>query len=159
MMFAGLMASAGMAMVDHARSAHCQTKGSGPGLVPLHTHPRSKGEGGVRPPLDLCREIQEVHNKPVEARTCTGAGRRRQGPGDTHKGWGTRAGARGHTHGLWDTDMGLLTCTWGAGRARGLGEAHMGGIFAVHAHCALLLDYVPPEEPPSKPLGNALRIR
>ena len=22
-------------------------------------------------------------------------------------------------------------------------------------HCALLLDYVPPEEPPSKPLGNA----
>ena len=26
-------------------------------------------------------------------------------------------------------------------------------------HCALLLDYVPPEEPPSKPLGNALRIR
>ena len=26
-------------------------------------------------------------------------------------------------------------------------------------HCALLLDYVPPEEPPGKPLGNALRIR
>ena len=26
-------------------------------------------------------------------------------------------------------------------------------------HCALLLDYVPPEEPPSKPLGDALRIR
>ena len=26
-------------------------------------------------------------------------------------------------------------------------------------HCALLLDYVPPEEPPSTPLGNALRIR
>ena len=24
---------------------------------------------------------------------------------------------------------------------------------------ALLLDYVPPEEPPSTPLGNALRIR
>ena len=34
-----------------------------------------------------------------------------------------------------------------------------GGIFALRAHCALLLDYVPPEEPPSKPLGNALRIR
>ena len=27
------------------------------------------------------------------------------------------------------------------------------------AHCALLLDYVPPEEPPSTPLGNTLRIR
>ena len=26
-------------------------------------------------------------------------------------------------------------------------------------HCALLLDYVPPEEPPSTPLGNTLRIR
>ena len=26
-------------------------------------------------------------------------------------------------------------------------------------HCALLLDYVPPEEPPSTPLGNALGIR
>ena len=24
-------------------------------------------------------------------------------------------------------------------------------------HCALLLDYVPPKEPPSTPLGNALR--
>ena len=33
------------------------------------------------------------------------------------------------------------------------------GIFALRAHCALLLDYVPPEEPPSKPLGNTLRIR
>ena len=30
---------------------------------------------------------------------------------------------------------------------------------ALHAHCALLLDYVSPEEPPSTPLGNALRIR
>ena len=30
---------------------------------------------------------------------------------------------------------------------------------ARRAHCALLLDYVPPEEPPSTPLGNALRIR
>ena len=26
-------------------------------------------------------------------------------------------------------------------------------------HCALLLDYVPPEEPPSRPLGNVLRIK
>ena len=34
-----------------------------------------------------------------------------------------------------------------------------GGIFALRAHCALLLDYDPPEEPPSTPLGNALRIR
>ena len=34
-----------------------------------------------------------------------------------------------------------------------------GGVFALRAHCALLLDYVPPEEPPSRPLGNALRIR
>ena len=35
----------------------------------------------------------------------------------------------------------------------------LGGVFALRAHCALLLDYVPPEEPPSTPLGNALRIR
>ena len=34
-----------------------------------------------------------------------------------------------------------------------------GGIFALRAQCALLLDYVPPEELPSTPLGNALRIR
>ena len=27
------------------------------------------------------------------------------------------------------------------------------------AHCALLLDYVPPEEPLGTPLGNTLRIR
>ena len=34
--------------------------------------------------------------------------------------------------------------------------------FATEGEClpgALLLDYVPPEEPPSTPLGNALRIR
>ena len=48
-----------------------------------------------------------------------------------------------HSTGVWcDSDWGNL-CT-----AR-----------ALHAHCALLLDYVPPEEPPSKPLGNALTIR
>ena len=35
----------------------------------------------------------------------------------------------------------------------------LGGIFALRAHCALLLDYVPRKEPPSTPLGNALRIR
>ena len=34
-----------------------------------------------------------------------------------------------------------------------------GGMFARRAPGALLLDYVPPEEPPSTPLGNALRIR
>ena len=33
------------------------------------------------------------------------------------------------------------------------------GVFARRAPGALLLDYVPPEEPPSTPLGNALRIR
>ena len=35
----------------------------------------------------------------------------------------------------------------------------LGGILALHAHCALLLDYVPPEEPLGTPLGNTLRIR
>ena len=35
----------------------------------------------------------------------------------------------------------------------------LGGILALRTHCALLLDYVPPEEPPGTPLGNALRIR
>ena len=34
----------------------------------------------------------------------------------------------------------------------------LGGIFALRAHCTLLLDYVPPVEPPSTPLGNALRL-
>ena len=36
---------------------------------------------------------------------------------------------------------------------------NIGGMFARRAPGALLLDYVPPEEPPSTPLGNALRIR
>ena len=31
-----------------------------------------------------------------------------------------------------------------------------GGILALHAHCALLLDYVPPEEPLGTPLGNTM---
>ena len=35
----------------------------------------------------------------------------------------------------------------------------LGGTFALRAHCALLFDYVPPEESPSTPLGNALRIK
>ena len=35
----------------------------------------------------------------------------------------------------------------------------LGGIFALRVHSALLLDYVPPEEPPSTPMGNALRLR
>ena len=34
-----------------------------------------------------------------------------------------------------------------------------GGILALRAHCALLLDYVPPEGPLGTPLGNTLRIR
>ena len=53
MLFASMMALAGVALVDHARSARRQSKGSGPGLVPLRTHPRSWGYGGVRglPPL------------------------------------------------------------------------------------------------------------
>ena len=48
-----MMALAGAAVVDHARSTHHQTKGSGLGLVPLRTCPRSWGERGVRglPPL------------------------------------------------------------------------------------------------------------
>ena len=45
----------GAAMVNHAHNARHQTKGSGPGLVPLPTRPRSWGKGGVRglapPPL------------------------------------------------------------------------------------------------------------
>ena len=39
------------------------------------------------------------------------------------------------------------------------GSPPYGGVFALRVHCALLLDYVPPEEPPSTPLGNALKIR
>ena len=34
-----------------------------------------------------------------------------------------------------------------------------GGILALRVHCALLLDYVPPEEPLGTPLGNTPRIR
>ena len=38
-------------------------------------------------------------------------------------------------------------------------HSYLGGILALRAHCVLLLDYVPPEEPPDTPIGNALRIR
>ena len=59
---------------------------------------------------------------------------------------------------------GGLVGSWGGESAGGCGGGGvgwrvLGGIFALRAHCALLLDYVPPEEPPSTPLGNTLRIR
>ena len=44
-------------------------------------------------------------------------------------------------------------------RHHSLPQGNSGGILALRAHCALLLDYVPAEEPPGKPLGNTLRIR
>ena len=34
-----------------------------------------------------------------------------------------------------------------------------GGILALHAHCALLLDKVLPKEPPGKALPNAPKFR
>ena len=48
-----MLALASAAVVDHARSARRQSKGTGPGLVPLRTHPRNWGDGGVHglPPL------------------------------------------------------------------------------------------------------------
>ena len=90
--------------------------------------------------------------------------------GDSH---GMRMAYTGHTIGVryW---RGVCNA-WGilgvyVGNAQALGRVftvhglrmHMacsGGILALPAHCALLLDYVPPEEPSSTPLGNALRIR
>ena len=33
------------------------------------------------------------------------------------------------------------------------------GVLALHTHCMLLLDHVPPKEPPSTTLPNALKIR
>ena len=53
-------------------------------------------------------------------------------------------------HGVFTSQI-IEDCLWPLGIT--------GGTFALRAHCALLLDYVPPEEPPSTPLGNALRIR
>ena len=52
----------------------------------------------------------------------------------------------------------LLCCNKKAGIGNGC-KGNWGGMFARRAPGALLLDYVPPEEPPSTPLGNALRIR
>ena len=60
MLFDGMLALAGVAVVDHARSARGQSKGSGPGLVPLRTHPRSWGEGGVRALLTHPRKITKA---------------------------------------------------------------------------------------------------
>ena len=59
---------------------------------------------------------------------------------------------------------GCAKSLWGqegpSGRSVRVGSiGHTGGMFARRAPGALLLDYVPPEEPPSTPLGNALRIR
>ena len=34
----------------------------------------------------------------------------------------------------------------------------IGGILVLRAHCALLLDYVPPEEPLGTPLGKPLEL-
>ena len=47
MLFGGMLALASAAVVNHARSARHQSKGSGLGLVPLRTCPHSWGEGGV----------------------------------------------------------------------------------------------------------------
>ena len=53
MLFDGMLALAGAAVVDHACGARRQSKGSVPGLIPLRMRPRSWGEGGLRglPPL------------------------------------------------------------------------------------------------------------
>ena len=55
--------------------------------------------------------------------------------------------------------IGALLCPCVARCVYGFGWFCLGGMFARRAPGALLLDYVPPEEPPSTPLGNALRIR
>ena len=48
MMFASLIALAGVAVVDHTRRTRRQTNGSGLGLVPLRMHPCSWSKGGVK---------------------------------------------------------------------------------------------------------------
>ena len=73
-------------------------------------------------------------------------------------------GGGGATWGLWLTQFNLHNIFLNSpGRGRLCDPSRypppIGGVFALRAHCALLLDYVPPEEPPSKPLGNTLRIR
>ena len=70
MLFAGMLALAGVAVVDHACSARRQSKGSGPGLVPLRTRPRSWGEGGVRglpPPPTPVKFLLPHHPGPAGA--------------------------------------------------------------------------------------------
>ena len=51
---------------------------------------------------------------------------------------------------------GVIGMAWGSWAGGGIGMGGpFGGIFALRAlraHCALLLDYVPPEEPPSTAL-------
>ena len=39
-----------------------------------------------------------------------------------------------------------------------MGPSVRGGVFALRAHCALLLDYVPPEEPQAHPLETPLEL-
>ena len=66
MLFDGMMALAGAAVVDHACSARRQSKGSGLGLVPLRTCPRSWGEGGVHaPPPSPARSLLAHHPGPA----------------------------------------------------------------------------------------------
>ena len=53
-----------------------------------------------------------------------------------------------------------ISMVWGCQRVRmGYFRGKMTISRGESLHCALLLDYVPPEEPPSMPLGNTLRIR
>ena len=64
----------------------------------------------------------------------------------------TGKGPYGGGGGVWGyLEFGPGTPPWDRGS--------IGGILALRAHCALLLDYVPLEEPLGTPLGNALRIR
>ena len=49
MLFGGMLALAGAAVVDHARCARRRSKGSGPGLVPLRACPYAVG--GVPHPI------------------------------------------------------------------------------------------------------------
>ena len=69
MMFASLMALAGAAVVDHERSAYHQTKGSGPGLVPLRTRPCTWGKGGVYPPPSPLKLLLTHHLGPAVPHT------------------------------------------------------------------------------------------
>ena len=57
--------------------------------------------------------------------------------------------------------MGQFGTTNGSkmGQNHGFRKNDLGGNLALRAHCVLLLDYVPPEEPLGTPLGNTLRTR